>query len=354
MRRIRSVETRPLHVPLVDPFVIANARLDTVRNVAVRVELDDGSVGWGEVGTLHPVTTERFEDALAGVALAAEHLVGTDPAGVAPRLDDALPAFAATRAGIEQACVDARARAEGRPLHRWFGDAGAAVVTDVTLPIGTPERAGELAALWRSRGFDTLKVKVGLDLGEDLARLQAIGLAHPHAGLVLDANEGWTAEQALEAVRFLAGRGQRVVLLEQPVPRADLEGLARLTREAGVLVAADEACKTVDDVRRLAAERQASAINVKIAKSGVEGALALIRTARALGLQTMIGAMVETRIGTGFSAHLVAGLGGFVVVDLDTPWLMTADPIDGGPVLDGPVWRFDPAVPGHGAHPADG
>lgn len=353
MRRIRSVDAVPLRVPLVDPFVIANARLDAVHNVAVRVVLDDGAVGWGEIGTLHPVTTERFEDALAGVALAAEDLVGAEPGGVTDPLAERLPDFAATRAGIEQACVDALARSAGVPLYRWFGGvAPAPVVTDVTLPIGTPERAGELAALWRSRGFDTLKVKVGLDLATDLARLAAIGEAHPDAGLVLDANEGWTAEQALEAVRFLGRRGQRVVLLEQPVPRADLDGLARLTREAGVWVAADEACKTVADVERLARERQASAINVKIAKSGVQGALDLIRTARRLGLRTMIGAMVETRIGTGFSAHLVAGLGGFVVVDLDTPWLMTADPIDGGPALDGPVWRIDPEIPGHGGRPA--
>jgi L-alanine-DL-glutamate epimerase-like enolase superfamily enzyme len=153
----------------------------------------------------------------------------------------------------------------------------------------------------------------------------------------------------LRAVAFARERGGRIVLLEQPVPRGALDDLARLTREAGVPVAADEAVRSLADVERIGRERLASVINMKIAKSGVHRGFEMVRAARAHGLGTMIGAMVETRLGTGFSAHLVAGIGGFAVVDLDTPWLMTEDPIVGGPALDGPNWRIDPRVPGHGA-----
>lgn len=351
--RVVTLEAVPLNVPLVDPFVIANARLDTVRNVAVRAVLADGTEGWGEVGTLPPITAEDYDQAVDGVQRAAARIAGADPEdpALASLLRDELPTFASTRAGIEQACVDAVCRSRGVPLWRRFGDARAEVVTDITVPFCTPARAAELGALWRARGFTVLKLKVGGELGADLARIEAIGGTHPSAELVLDANEGWTADQALDAVRHLRSRGQRVLLLEQPVPRADLDGLARLTREAGVLVAADEACKSIDDVRRLARERQASAVNVKIAKSGVTEAVAMLRAAREAGLATMIGAMVETRIGTGFSAHVVAGMGGFTVIDLDTPWLMTADPVDDGPVLDGPRWILRDDVPGHGARP---
>lgn len=351
---VRAVHAVPLHVPLVDPFVIANARLDRVENVAVRVVLDGGIDGWGEIGTLHPVTSERYADALAAVDAAASWLPGTDvadPEHLADRLYTALPGLAATRAGLEMACWEARARTLGVPLHRQFGDAGEEVVTDITVPIVTPARATELGALWKARGFRTIKLKVGSGVGADLARIDAIRASFPEVELVLDANEGWSVEEALEVVRIARGRGADIVLLEQPVPRADLEGLARLTRESGVLVAADEAVKTVADVEEIARLRAASVINVKVAKSGVLGAFTMLTTAKARGLGTMIGAMVETRIGTGFSAHVVAGLGGFTVVDLDTPWLMTGDPIAGGPQLDGPRWRLADAA-GHGARPA--
>jgi L-alanine-DL-glutamate epimerase-like enolase superfamily enzyme len=300
------------------------------------------------------VTAETYDDALAAVGIAAAALLGADvdrPEELAERLRD-LGLGGASRAGIEQAWWDAAAQAEGIPLLRRIagGTEGPhAVVTDITVPICAPERAAALAARYRDQGFATLKLKVGADLGQDLARVGAIVEAHPSAALVLDANEGWTVAQTLEAVSALRARGARVVMLEQPIPRADLDGLARLSREAGTLVAADEACRSVDDVRRIGRERLASAINVKIAKCGVHEAIAMIHEARRHGLATMIGAMVETRLGTGFSAHVAAGIGGFAVIDLDTSLLLASDPILGGPALDGPRWRIDPAVPGHGS-----
>ncbi|MEZ4241743.1 MAG: dipeptide epimerase [Myxococcota bacterium] len=353
MAIVSKIEPVPLQVELVDPFVIASTRLDRVDNVAVKLVVRDGTTGWGEVATLHPVTAETYDDALGAVRAAADALCGTgvDRAeALAERLAD-LGLHGASRCGIEQAWWDAVARETGVPLFRRIageGGAPSAVTTDVTLPICAPERARELAAGYRERGFETLKVKVGGELAADLERVLAVLSAHPMAALVLDANEGWSVEQTLEAVRALRERGARIAMLEQPVPRADLEGLARLTREAGTLVAADEACRTLDDVRRIARHRQASAVNVKLAKCGVLEGLQMLREARRHGLATMIGAMVETRLGTGFSAHVAAALGGFAVVDLDTSLLLQRDPITGGPALDGPRWRIDPTVTGHG------
>ena len=359
MPTIRALEAVPLKVGLVDPFVIANARLDRVENLAVRVALEDSageSSGWGEIATLYPVTTETYADAVAGVERAAG-LCGEaipDDAALAERLRGLLPRSGAVRAGIEMAWWDARARADGIPLFRRAGGGPQPppVMTDITLPIASPERTKTLAAHWRRLGFTTLKIKVGTDLGADLDRIAAVSEAHPSAQLVLDANEGWTVEIALEAMAYVRRHGIHVALLEQPVHRDDLESLARLTKEAGALVAADEAARSAADVRALAAGRVASAVNVKIAKCGVHEAIAMIEEARRHGLQTMIGAMVETRLGTGFSAHIAAGLGGFAVIDLDTSQLLADDPIAGGPALRGPRWSIDPGVAGHGMAPA--
>jgi L-alanine-DL-glutamate epimerase-like enolase superfamily enzyme len=352
--RITGVSATSLEAPLVDPFLIANARLDRMHNVHVRITVVGGHTGHGEVATLVPLTKESQKDAERAIARVTDELVGRDAAdgqGLADWLEVQLPDFAATRAGLEEAAWDAVARARGVPLWRSFGDVAHPVVTDVTLPMVDPERARVLAGQWRDKGFTTLKLKVGGALHDDLERISAVLQAFPRANLVLDANEGWSVSDTLSAVRATRRLGGRITLLEQPVPRGDLDALARLTRDAGVLVCADEAVRTVDDVHQLGRGRMASCINVKLAKSGVAGTLALVKAAREHGLQVMIGAMVESRIGTGFGAHLAAGLGGFVVVDLDTSLLLSQDPVKGGTPLDGPRWDTGAVAVGHGPFP---
>lgn len=109
--------------------------------------------------------------------------------------------------------------------------------------------------------------------------------------------------------------GVTPVLFEQPVHRNDWEGLGHVTQVArdkyGVSVAADESCRSLDDVKKIAKGRLADLINIKLAKFGVIGALEIIEMARASGLNLMIGGMVETRIAMGFAGHLAAGLGCF-------------------------------------------
>lgn len=351
---IVAVRPRVLDAGLVDPFVIATTRLDTVRNVAVEVELSDGTRGYGEVPVLHPVTVETTASAWEGVETGGPALIGldpSDPAHIAEVVAEALPGSAATAAALEQGVWDAWARHLRVPLHTLFGGAGAAVQTDITVPIGQPERAGQLAAEWRGRGFDVLKIKVGHDVADDLERLRSIARGHPEASWILDGNEGWTAEQTLDLLAHLAREGLRPALLEQPVRRDDVEGMARLVREAGVPIAADETCQGPDDVARIARDRLAHVVNLKLSKSGVYEGLRLIEAARTHRLGLMVGGMVETRIGMGFAAHLVSGVGGFTWIDLDTPLLMSDDPVLGGTLLEGPVWRPDLVVAGHGGAP---
>ena len=154
--------------------------------------------------------------------------------------------------------------------------------------------------------------------------------------------------QTLSVLRTLRRKALAPALLEQPLHRDEWDGQARLVREAGVPVVADESCRSVEDAAHIARHRLAHVINIKLAKCGVTQALEIIAIARASGLGLMIGGMVETRLGMGFGAHLAAGTGAFRWIDLDTPLLLAEDPVVHGYTADGPRYRLGHIKAGHG------
>lgn len=355
MEVIRA-EGRPLDVPLTAPFTIASSRLERVGNVALRVELSNGSVGWGEAPVLPSVTAEDQATALTKATEACRYLVsmGTMTLGDVLRgVGSLLPGheFASVRAGLEMALVDAVANSLRIPLWRLFGAKSNTIVTDITIPIVSPAEAAELAAKYRKQGFSTLKLKVGKNLNADMDVLKAIRRVHPDCSFILDANEGYSAEEAIQVLQKLHEIGVTPILFEQPVHRDDWEGLyfvSNVAREKyGVSIAADESCRSLQDAHKILKGNLAHAVNIKLAKLGVVGALDVIDAVRNSGLKLMIGGMVETRLAMGFAGHLAAGIGCFSFVDLDTPFLLSEDPVLGGYEASGPLYKFTNSR-GHG------
>ncbi|XP_020097534.1 L-Ala-D/L-amino acid epimerase isoform X2 [Ananas comosus] len=353
---VGRAEGRALDVPLVAPFTIASSCLDAVANVAVRVELRSGAVGWGEAPVLPSVTAEDQPVALAAAAEACAFLVRSPPTTLGAALADLarlLPGhqFASVRAAVEMALIDAVANSICIPLWSLFGGVSDSITTDITIPIVSPSEAAELAAKYRKQGFSTLKLKVGKNLNSDIEVLRAIRSVHPDCLFILDANEGYTAYQAIEVLDKLHEMGVTPILFEQPVHRDDWEGLRHVSYVAkekySVAVAADESCRSLLDAEKIIQGNLAHVINIKLAKLGVLGALEIIDVARKAGTALMIGGMVETRLAMGFAGHLAAGLGCFSFIDLDTPLLLSEDPVIGGYEVSGPVYKFTNAR-GHG------
>ena len=341
---VETVEILPLRVPLRRPFQIASARLDQVQNLAVAVGLDCGAVGIGEIATLFPVTADRYESALEAADALADWLrdqVFEDWTLLLRALRTHETARPAISAGFEMALTEAMSVHHEQPLHQFFGAAKAPVWTDMTIPICSPVTCRELADTYRTRGFTTLKLKVGLDLRTDLDAIEALRRGHPTCRIVADANEGFTLQEAHQFLDALQTRGLRLDLFEQPLERENLEGLRELRNRGDTTIAADESCRNPEDARRLAETQCVDVLNIKLAKSGVLGALAIHEIAQTHRLGLMIGGMIETRIGMGFAAHLARGLGGFEWIDLDTPQLLKSDPVIGGAYAVGPEWRFD-------------
>jgi L-alanine-DL-glutamate epimerase-like enolase superfamily enzyme len=348
---IKRLDIHTLDVPLKAPFTTSSTKLEVIHNLAIQITLADGSIGWGEIPILPPITLEDQSTALVALQSEAGLLTGRNAGEwrrIAAELSERIPHLASVRAGIEMATIDALARSWHAPLFRFFGGYHDSVVTDITIPICSGEEAQPLAEQYRKWGFDTIKAKIGLDASEDVERLRAIRRGHPTCRLVLDANAGYSVEQTLDVLRHLRQAGIEPVLLEQPVAREDWEGLGRLARAGGVPVAADESCRTPVEAMRIAKHHLAQVINIKLAKCGVVQAFEIAAIARASHLGLMIGGMVETRLAMGFSAHFAAGLGGFDWIDLDTPLLLADDPISGGYRTEGARYLLDVGTAGHG------
>jgi L-alanine-DL-glutamate epimerase-like enolase superfamily enzyme len=345
------LSAEPLDVPLLEPFAIATGRVTAARNALVRLRLSNGIEGIGEAAPFPPSGGETQETALAAVAGMLALLEGQDVAQwrtLARRLTASFEHQATARAGVEAAMLDALTRTWGVPLYRYLGDAGSTVATDITIPIETPEHMRELARRYAEQGAATLKIKVGADVDDDLDRVLAVVEGAPDCDIMLDGNQGYTPSEALDLLRSLAQEDVAPILFEQPVHRHDLDGLKFVTERAGIPVAADEAVHTAADALRIAKMGAANVINIKLMKSGIAEALDIAAVCRAAHIDLMVGAMMESRLGIMASASLVAGVGGFRYIDLDTPMLLASDPFEGGYTQEGMIYHLDSAASGMG------
>lgn len=325
---VRSFSARIFEISWKRPFVTALGRRTAACNVGFTLTLQDGTRGYGEAPAslaqahLRPRHLARV---LAGLGRWAQ---GQDAAAPRPLVEEAWrrhggesPAAAA----FECALLDAWTKSQGLTLAAWLGGKLAAVESDITISAWTDSALTAAAAAEAVReGFRTLKVKVGTTFAQDLLRVKTARRAGGGRPLrfILDGNQGLTVASALRLTEACLKAGANVVLLEQPLPKTDLKGMAALTRRAPVPVAADETVLSPQDAARVALARAASVINIKVAKSGILGSLEIAAVARAAGLGLMIGCMSETGRGLSASVHLALGTGFFSFVDLDSDHLL--------------------------------
>ncbi len=352
--RFASVTCARLSVPLHTPFVTALRRTTTTDTVVVRVTDSDGATGWGEAPQVWQVTGES----LAGASACLEQMLAPvvldrdvdDWSEVLDGIQSAVARNFGAKAALDTAVRDLVARRAGLTLPAFLrtGRAGpatgtgddaypAALRTDVTLSAGS---AADLAAAAVQRvadGFSTLKMKVGTDAATDVGRVRAVReVVGPHVTIRLDANQGWTPDEAVTVIRALERADLGVELVEQPVRGEDVEGLAAVRSRVGLAVMADEALYSLVDLDRIIRLEAADLVNVKLAKCGSLGvALQQLKRATEAGLGTMVGSMMETAIGVGAVAAVAAAHPTSVVDDLDAAWWAAASPVVGGVEYDG-------------------
>jgi len=337
---VRCAAVRVFETPLKRPFVTALGRKTSTCNVGFTLTLRDGTRGYGEASASLALAHLQPARLAAVLAELGRWVRGKDAAAPRPLVEAAWkrhgqegPAAAA----FECALLDAWTRSQGLSLASWFGGLSHAVESDITLSAWTDgSLTSEAAAEAAAEGFRTFKVKVGGKLADDIGRLRLVlkTARRVQPRFILDGNQGLSTASALRLLESCRKARMRVLLLEQPLPKTDLRGMAALTRRSPVPVAADEMVHSPADALRVVETRAASVINIKVAKSGLLRALDIAAVARAAGLKLMIGCMSETSRGLMPSVHLALGSGFFSFVDLDSDHLLQKH---GG----SPDWRRD-------------
>lgn len=294
--------------PFAGTFTISRGSRTTSEVVVAELKRD-GLCGRGEC-----VPYPRYGESVSQVMEQIQNLTAAVAAGLQREdLKKALQPGAARNA-LDCAFWDLQAKSSGRPVWQLAGlDAPRPLTTAYTLSLDAPEKMGQAAR--RNAHRPLLKIKLA---GEgDVERVAAIRANAPDATLIVDANEGWTADLVEPFSAELAQWG--VAMIEQPLPAAEDAVLAEV--EHPIPLCADESCHTSSDVDALASRYEM--INIKLDKTGgLSEALALRQKALAAGVDFMVGCMVGTSLAMAPAALLAQGA---CYVDLDGPLLLARD-----------------------------
>ena len=318
-----EVSARIVTLQLAETFVISRSARD--EETVLQVELTCSGVrGFGEAAPIARYE-ESAESAQAYVEEVATSL-GDDPFALEEIMARLPMREFAARSAIDAALHDLQGKLVAQPVHRLLGLPRSGPPTSWTIWLGDPDDMGARAEKVRGR-FKRLKLKLGARDGRDVERVRAVRAA-ADVPLMVDVNEAWTLDEALDALPQLAELG--VEYCEQPLPAGD-DGGATLKERSPIPIYVDEDCHTLADVAACA--ERAHGINVKLAKSGgIREAVRMTHAARALGLGCMLGCMVESGLGIAAGAH-IASL--FDHVDLDGNILISHDAWGGVQFVDG-------------------
>jgi L-alanine-DL-glutamate epimerase-like enolase superfamily enzyme len=320
-----DVDAQVQRLQLAETFVIARDSTDVADVVHVALS-HKGVTGYGEAAPI-----DRYGESVdSAKSFVEEHaeLIGDDPFAledVGERLA-AIPGEQAAKAAIDAALHDLQGKLLGLPAFQLLGLPRSGPPTSWTVWLGDPDDMAQRAE-WVAPSYRRLKLKLGGGDGLDVKRVRAVrGVTD--LPLMVDVNEWWSIDEALESLPQLAELG--VEYCEQPL-RAGDEGGRELKRRSPVPIYVDEDCHTLADV--LLCSEIAHGINIKLAKSGgIREAIRMAHAARALRLGVMLGCMLESGLGIA-AGCCVAPLCDYV--DLDGNLLLREDPYPGVELVDG-------------------
>jgi muconate cycloisomerase len=321
--KITRIETIPVRVPLKAEFAIRSGRggAHTASPfLLVKVHTDEGIVGIGEASC-----TPRWsgEDQVTGAHLIRTYLapllLGQDPTRVEGLTKQFRLAFAGnyfTKSAVEMALWDIAGKAAEKPVYELLGGKVRDFVTTKWSVSGVePSKAADIAKWAIAQGFKAMKVKVGIEPDSDVARVRAVReVIGPQTKLGVDANGGWSPEDAIQTVERLKPLG--IYFAEQPVAPEDVAVMADVRRRIGLPLVADESLYTLQDAMTLKRLEAADVFSVYVGKAGGIGpAKAIADFALRNSIKCTVGSNLELGVGSAAMVHLAIAARGITAED---------------------------------------
>jgi L-alanine-DL-glutamate epimerase-like enolase superfamily enzyme len=323
-----KVKYKTYNLPFRYPFTISKGTKTHQPTFIVELEFM-GIRGYGEAPAIsyYNIPVEKMAADLEQKKIFVEKFAFSDPERYWHYLHHLFPQNPFLVCALDMAGWDLYGKLKRKPLHVLWGlDTVTAPLTDYTIGIDTIDT---MIAKISERPWPVYKIKTGVE--NDIEMVKALR-QHTNAIFRVDANAGWTLEQAMQKIPVLKELG--VELVEQPLAKDDWEGMKTLFSVSPLPLFADEACVTETDVEKCL--HHFHGINIKLTKcSGITPARRMIIKARELGLQVMMGCMNESAVGTAAIAQLAPMLD---YVDMDGPLLLAEDiaegvTFDGGKII---------------------
>ena len=338
--KITNVRLGRISVLLRTPFKTALRSVNSVEDVIVEIHTDCGAVGYGEAPPTGAITGDTTGAIIGAIQdHIAKTIVGRDVDEFEPLLQSVQKCIvgnSSAKAAVDMALWDLYGQLYRIPVYKLLGGGRKQIVTDITISVNDPDTMASDARKAVARGYDCLKMKVGVNPELDVARLAAVRNAVGKDIVIrIDANQAWTPKQAVKLLNRMQEQGLDIELVEQPVAAHDFAGLKYVTERSYVPVLADEAVFSPENAMTILQMGAADLINIKLMKcGGIYNALKIASAAQVFGVECMIGCMLEAKISVNAAVHLACAKNIITRVDLDGPVLCSEDPILGGAVFD--------------------
>lgn len=330
--KISKATIHAVNFPLKEPFIISYATYPSMAAIIVRLETDNGLVGYGEAVPDEHVTGEQADAAFEVLKnVLVPQVLNQNPFDIEAihhRMDAAIGGNPAAKAALDIACYDLMGKATGQPVYNLIGGrAHDALQYPKVLSIEAPDIMAEKAVKAVAQGFASLKLKVGLDdAALDIERIYAVRTAvGEEVPIRIDVNQGWkTVGRAVQTINRL--EGAKLTWVEQPIRMGDIRGLAEIRRKTSTPIMADESVQSMADVLEIIRLDAADYINIKLMKAGgIYPAVQMAKAAEAAGIIAQIGSMVESSVGSAAGYHAVMARKNIETAELTGPLLFAEE-----------------------------
>lgn len=330
---ITKVEIYKANIMLKTPYAIAAGTISNAEAVFIKIFTNTNIYGVGESNPLTVLQGETQETNISMAKLFAKTIMGKDPRAIERRLQEInaiTPLHNGIKSAFDMALYDIASKLAGMPLYRFLGgNNDKYIYPGATVYLDTPEIMADKALREVKRGFTTIKVKLGA-AENDIERIKAIrekiGYEVP---IYVDANQGWNESEAIKILRGI--EKYNIEYAEQPLPKDDIDGMARVTLNSPIPIMADESVFDHRDAMRCTKHNACNFINIKLSKSGgIYNALKIAAIAESSDMICQVGCMSETRLGLTALVHFALANKMIQRYDIDSDLLFKDDPTIGG------------------------